>query len=648
MNRKQRRAAERSGSNPAAALAAPADPAARLVRLFNAAVTHHHAGQFAEAERGYRQIIAIFPGHAEAHSRLGAVLIRQSRMTEAIAHMEQAVALQPDLFEAHGNLAQAALWSGQGERAIEAACRAVELRDTPQSRALFAQCIALARFPTDDGRFRRLMLRALTESWARPRELNAVGISLIKLGIVVKDAIARAESIWPARLPADEMFGAGTIAALAQDELLCRLLECDPIADVGLEKLLSNVRCALLQEAIAGTADDERLLGFCCSLARQCFINDYLYTTTEAESGLVQKLRRSIEEALAAQTPPPALAIAVLAAYLPLHVLAEAKALAAQAGRGPVAAVIDQQITEPAEERRLALTIPILTIIDEPVSRAVREQYEESPYPRWTGTGPAAQPAAMFGLRPQQLGDALIAGCGTGLSTIEFAGHVPGARILAIDLSLASLSYAKRMAGKFGLRHVEFAQADIVNLGSLQRQFDFIDASGVLHHLADPWAGWRILLSLLRPGGRMQIGLYSEMARRNVVAARALIAARGYKPNPDDIKQCREEIMATSDPLLNSLSRGSDFFTTAECRDLLFHVQEQRTTLPEIKSFLAANSVEFGGFFLDALTHQRFSARFPQPEASLDLDCWHAFESEAPDTFAAMYLFSVRKPDAAV
>jgi hypothetical protein len=78
----------------------------------------------------------------------------------------------------------------------------------------------------------------------------------------------------------------------------------------------------------------------------------------------------------------------------------------------------------------------------------------------------------------------------------------------------------------------------------------------------------------------------------------------------------------------------------------LFHVQEHRTTLPEIKSFLATHGLEFRGFFLDALTHYRFAARFPQPGAAMDLDRWHAFETEAPDTFAGMYQFSVRKPDA--
>jgi hypothetical protein len=79
----------------------------------------------------------------------------------------------------------------------------------------------------------------------------------------------------------------------------------------------------------------------------------------------------------------------------------------------------------------------------------------------------------------------------------------------------------------------------------------------------------------------------------------------------------------------------------------LFHVQEHRTTLPQIKSFLAANGLQFGGLFVDAATRLRFAARFPNPRAAVDLDCWHAFETEAPDAFAGMYQFSLRKPAAA-
>ena len=143
----------------------------------------------------------------------------------------------------------------------------------------------------------------------------------------------------------------------------------------------------------------------------------------------------------------------------------------------------------------------------------------------------------------------------------------------------------------------------------------------------------------------MQVGLYSKLARQNVVAARALIAERGYRPIPEDIRRCREEILAADDgSLLKSVTIFGDFFTTNECRDLLFHVQEHQMTLPEIKAFLAENGVQFTGFVVDPPTQQRFMVRFPEPAAPTDLDRWHAFETEAPAIFAQMYQFFVRKP----
>src|SRR3569833_3462842 len=98
-------------------------------------------------------------------------------------------------------------------------------------------------------------------------------------------------------------------------------------------------------------------------------------------------------------------------------------------------------------------------------------------------------------------------------------------QMLAVDLSLASLGYACRKSEELGLPIVH-AQADILELAATGRQFDLIESLGVLHHFADPFAGRRALLSVLRPGGFMQLGLYSEMARRPVMAARALIKER--------------------------------------------------------------------------------------------------------------------------
>jgi len=74
-------------------------------------------------------------------------------------------------------------------------------------------------------------------------------------------------------------------------------------------------------------------------------------------------------------------------------------------------------------------------------------------------------------------------------------------RVLAIDLSLSSISYAKRKTQEMGIHNIEYAQADILKIGGITRTFDVIESVGVLHHLADPLAGWRTLVSRLRPGG---------------------------------------------------------------------------------------------------------------------------------------------------
>jgi hypothetical protein len=74
-------------------------------------------------------------------------------------------------------------------------------------------------------------------------------------------------------------------------------------------------------------------------------------------------------------------------------------------------------------------------------------------------------------------------------------------------------------------------------------------------------------------------------------------------------------------------------------------VSEHRLTLPQIKAFLAENQLEFLGFHLDVQTLQRFRQRFTDGGALTDLDSWHAYESDNPQTFAAMYHFWIRKQE---
>ena len=238
----------------------------------------------------------------------------------------------------------------------------------------------------------------------------------------------------------------------------------------------------------------------------------------------------------------------------------------------------------------------------------------------------------------------LVAGCGTGQHSVETARQFPGAQVLAIDLSLASLCYAKRKTRELGLSNIDYAQADILQLKSIGRAFDVIEVSGVLHHLADPMAAWRLLLSMLRPGGFMRVGLYSRTARRDIVDARRFIAKSGYRAGADDIRRCRQEITSLADGTsIRRIAEWSDFFTTSACRDLLFHVQEHQMTLPEIKAFLSQNGLQFLGFDTAGHIREQFRRRFPGDRAMLDLDHWHTFETENALVFAGMYQFWIQK-----
>jgi 2-polyprenyl-3-methyl-5-hydroxy-6-metoxy-1,4-benzoquinol methylase len=301
--------------------------------------------------------------------------------------------------------------------------------------------------------------------------------------------------------------------------------------------------------------------------------------------------------------------------------------------------------------------LPALTPVDDEVSRKVRDPYEENPYPRWVAPAPPIATHAvgehfrmtfpLAPLRPMPVSggaDILIAGCGTGAHAIETYRKISGARVLAIDLSRTSLSYAVRKTRALGLP-IDYAQADILKLAGLGRTFDVIEASGVLHHLADPMAGWRILLSLLKPGGVMSVGLYSKLARGEINAARAFIAERGYRPTADDIRRCRQDILAFAEGTPgHAVTRSGDFYSMSGCRDLLFHVQEHQHTLPEIAAFIAQHELQFLGFDLDARALKLYEQSNPGDPAMIDLARWHRFECENPGLFAAMYQFAVQKP----
>ena len=154
-----------------------------------------------------------------------------------------------------------------------------------------------------------------------------------------------------------------------------------------------------------------------------------------------------------------------------------------------------------------------------------------------------------------------------------------------------------------------------------------------------------MLLSLLRPGGVMRLGFYSALAGRNIVKARAFIAEKGYGSSADEIRRCRQDLLGLeTDPDLRFVTSVPDFFSTSNCRDLLFHVQEHRMSLTEIAAFIRAHGLLFVGFDMDEEIRHAYRKRFPGDRAEADLEQWQRFENDNPDAFIGMYQFWVQKP----
>jgi len=424
------------------------------------------------------------------------------------------------------------------------------------------------------------------------------------------------------------------------DPLLHALLRDAIIRDARLHELLRTARRDALERRSLPLAT-------LCAIAHQCFNTEYLLDETPSES-----------ERLAALRPSELYDCALYAAYRPLHTLESAERLAATLASTPLASLAERQILAPLEERRLAATIPSLGEATDSVSAAVQAQYEENPYPRWLRTQTRFDPAPLTAIVRELFPAAdvpgsaapariLLAGCGTGQNAIAAAKRFAPASVLAIDFSRASLAYATRKTRELGISGIDYRQADILALDALGERFDLVEASGVLHHMAEPLAGWSILARRVKPGGFMRIGLYSERGRRAIVHARDLIARHGFQPTPDGIRRCRAALLAAKhDALLASVARNEDFYSMSGCRDLLFNVQEHRFTLPQIAQMIEGLGLRFLGFeFPDSgITAARYGERFPGDAAMVSLENWARYEEDDPDAFGRMYQFWVRAP----
>ncbi|MBV6634088.1 MAG: class I SAM-dependent methyltransferase [Alphaproteobacteria bacterium] len=429
---------------------------------------------------------------------------------------------------------------------------------------------------------------------------------------------------------ADWLLGPDGAAARA-DTLAAALLTRAVLSNPKIEALLLTLR----EKLVAQDKVDEDYLRL---IAQQWYLRDYAGVVSDTELSEAGHLKRALYSDPASWLTEP----------------------------DGVDPWCDRIAEQAIEEAKLAAVLPNLEQ-DAAETATVRDQYEQHPYPRWIGLtvpAPGSRRALAWRADPdagnparklfwqQSPFEALIAGCGTGRHALMAAlGYGPLAKVLAVDISAASLAYASRKAGEYQANNLTFARADLLRLGDLPDEllpkdgFDLIESVGVLHHLADTGEGLRSLAQHLKPGGLIQLGLYRKDGRKHVALARADIKQLGLDATKDeDIRIFRAHILNQPDhPAFSALAHNRDFYSLPGCRDLLFHARERDIEMTEIGPLLTSAGLNFAGMQMPDGVLQAF-AQAQGAQALTDLNAWQGFEADRPDLFDAMYRFWAVKP----
>ena len=143
---------------------APKLPEPKTVKeAFARAVEMHKSGETKEAARLYRICIQHNPDHPTTWTNYGSLLRRERKFAQAIAAHRKALELDPKLFTARANLANALCDVGEAEEAVEI------------RRELVAQT------PDDWGRIRDLAI-ALRGCWMNQEAVDLIDDAVSRLG----------------------------------------------------------------------------------------------------------------------------------------------------------------------------------------------------------------------------------------------------------------------------------------------------------------------------------------------------------------------------------------------------------------------------------------------------------------------------------
>ncbi|MGE5516146.1 MAG: class I SAM-dependent methyltransferase [Bacteroidota bacterium] len=199
----------------------------------------------------------------------------------------------------------------------------------------------------------------------------------------------------------------------------------------------------------------------------------------------------------------------------------------------------------------------------------------------------------------------LVAGGGTGDALIylaqQLADRACPAEVVYIDLSTASRAIAEARAAIRGLT-ITFVTGSLLDVGTLAPgPYDYIDCSGVLHHLPDPDAGLAALAAQLAPDGAMGIMLYGTLGRSGVYPMQALLRTLAPDTLPAAERLAIFRKVMASLPATNLLRHNPVLGINPqtddnELFDMFLHSQDRSYTVEEIGRFAAGSGLRVTSF----------------------------------------------------
>lgn len=194
--------------------------------------------------------------------------------------------------------------------------------------------------------------------------------------------------------------------------------------------------------------------------------------------------------------------------------------------------------------------------------------------------------------------DVLIAGCGSNAAA-RYAYNHPKARVVGIDLSSSSLAHEQYLKDKHKLDNLSLHQGRLQDVAAIGKTYDFIDCSGVLHHLPDPVGGLRALGGVLRPTGTIAVMVYGRHGRVGVYMLQEMFRLLGLGQSEADVAMVKQTLAALPKRhvIQDYLSRTHDTAYDAGLVDTFLHRQDRAYTVPECLDWIRDAGLSFMGWW---------------------------------------------------